>query len=574
RLLDVDLERISAYYRGKGYLDAQAVLEDLAFSEDRSRATITIRVIEGERYRVRNVTIHGVTLFEPQALLAAIKTKPGQPLNGVWVDEDLRTIRRRYLDRGYLFARVRFRSRYVAGEPALDLAFDVEEGSRVTIEKIRIRGNQKTRDDVIRRDLELYPGEPFSAAALDASRDRLGRRGYYKNVSVSFEPGTSEDRRDLVLDVEEGDTGQLLFGGGLSSSTGFFGRVVYIQRNFDIADVPHSWRDVLDGYFFVGGGQTMSIVLEPGSVISRYQVRFVEPYLFPSAIPFPLQLRTDFDYTTSLFARTYQQDNVDGELGLGYRFERDSLVELSYRATRIQIFDIDLDAPADVIDVAGDNLVSAVGLSLSVNKNRIDHNFVAYGGYGMRLDGEIAGGVFGGGHDFWRVGFNGNAQTTLWRWPAHSRHVLGLRLDLGFMGPLRGDKVPIFERFYAGGPRSVRGFQFRTVGPQADDEPIGGRVRAVGTLEYSFPIIPGFDESYASFWRGDFLRGVLFVDAGNVESRVRDFTFDDMRVSVGFGLRVKVPLFPQPVAFDFGFALRDQPGDDREVFSFSIGTPF
>ncbi len=209
-----------------------------------------------------------------------------------------------------------------------------------------------------------------------------------------------------------------------------------------------------------------------------------------------------------------------------------------------------------------------------MNKNQVDQNFLAYGGYGLYLGAELAGTVLGGDHDFWRVSFNGNVQHTLFHWPGRSRHVLAARLDLGFMGAIGGDKVPIFERFFAGGPRSVRGFQFRTVGPQADDEPIGGRVRAVGTIEYSFPIIPGFDRSYARFWRGDFLRGVLFVDAGNVEDRVADFTFDDVRVSAGFGLRVKVPLFPQPVALDFGFALRDLPGDDREVFSFSIGAPF
>ncbi|GIW70987.1 MAG: outer membrane protein assembly factor BamA [Planctomycetota bacterium] len=574
RLLDVDLDRLGAYYRGKGFLDARAMVDELIFSRDRSRVTVVIRIVEGERYQVRRVEVRGTTLFDPEVLARELRTRPGRPLSGRDVEADLREIRRRYQDRGYIFARVGLRSSYVEDRPAVDLTYEVEEGTRITIEKIRIVGNTKTRDDVIRRELSIFPGEVFSAQKLDESRDRLGRRGWFEDLQVGFEPGTADDRRDLVLRVREARTGQVLFGGGLSSSTGFFGRVVLVQRNFDLTQLPTSLDDIAEGRFFAGGGQTLVLLAEPGSEVSRYRLRFVEPYLFPSAIPFPLQLRTDFDFATSLVNRTYDEDNLEGELGLGYRFERDGLLELSYRATLTEIFNVDVSAPADVIAVAGTNRVSAVALALSLDKNQVDQHFVGYGGFGLQGRLELAARALGGEFDFWRVTAGGNWQTTLWQWPGASRHVLHARLELGFMAGFGGGEVPVFERFYAGGPRSLRGFEFRSVGPQADDEPIGGKVRALGTLEYSFPIVPGFDESYAIFWRGDFLRGVLFVDAGSVESRIRDFSFDDVRVAVGFGFRIKVPLFPQPVALDFGFPLRKLRGDDPEVFSFSIGAPF
>src|SRR5207247_2599968 len=147
---------------------------------------------------------------------------------------------------------------------------------------------------------------------------------------------------------------------------------------------------------------------------------------------------------------------------------------------------------------------------------------------------------------------NANWQTTLFRWPRESKHVIGFRANAGWMTEYGSSKdVPIFERFYAGGVHSVRGFKFQSVGPKADDEPIGGKFRVVGGVEYSFPIVPGFDETYAPQWRGDFLRGVLFCDVGDVEPEVRDFSMRNFRVAVGFGVRIKIPIFPAPVALDF-----------------------
>ncbi len=571
--LEEDMERLATYYRMLGYLDARAFVQDLRFNEERDRVTVVIRIVEGQRYKVRDIRVEGATLFSPEAIERELESREGDWFSGRAAEKDRESIRRMYMDRGYILTRVFFRHALAGGEErAIDLLFTIEEGVKITIEKIRFEGNVKTRDDVLRRDLTIFPGEVFSARALDDSKERLGRSGYYRDLQVSFDPGTAPDRRDLAIRVEEAETGNLLFGGGLSSSVGFFGRIVFVQRNFDIADVPTSLEDIAQGRFFTGGGQRLVLQLEPGAQRSRYRLSFVEPYFFPDTIPVPLQFRLNLSYYDSVIARTYEEERFEGQIGLGYRLTRDSLAEAAYRATRTTIFDISPDAPPDVIEVAGPHLVSAASLSYRIDKNLVDQFFLYYGGWGADAELEVAGGPFGGDFDFVRLEGNANVQETLFRWPGDSKHVIAARINAGVMKEYGGSRfVPIFERFYAGGPHSVRGFEARSVGPQADDEPVGGLVRVAGTLEYGFPILPGFDETYAPQWRGDLLRGVVFLDAGNVEEDIDDFTLDDFRVGVGFGLRIKIPIFPAPVALDFAFPLRKKDFDDPEIFSFSIG---
>jgi len=572
KALDDDVANLSRYYWGEGFLDVRMFVEDVTFNEDRSRAQVTLRVVEGARYKVRNLDVDGVTLFQPDEVLAALETKPDADFNGRKLAGDIEKIQKLYMDKGYIFNAVDFKRRIAEDRPAVDLLFTVREGVKVTLEKLRFEGNARTRDDVIRREASIFPGEPFSAEHMDDTKDRLGRRGYFKDLRVSFEPGTAPDKRDLIVRLDEADTGQIQFGGGISSSTGLFGRIVFMQRNFDITDVPTSIDDVLEGKFFVGGGQSLQLTAEPGQQRSRYSGTFVEPYFLADLIPLPIQLRTQFTYYSSVLNRSYEEERLEPVVGLGYRLTRDSLIEIAYRYSFIVISDVQSFAPPDVIDVAGRNQVSALTLSYAINRNRQDLSFVYYGGWGASAEVEVAGGALGGEYDFMRAEVSANAQHTLFNFPGESKHVIGARVNAGVMDEYSNStSVPIFERFYAGGPRSVRGFEFRTVGPQSDDEPVGGTMRMLGTIEYSFPIIPGFDQTYAPEWRSDFLRAVLFCDAGNVEN-VRDFTFDDFRISIGFGFRIKVPLFPAPVALDFGFPMqlkKDQ--DDEEVFSFTVG---
>jgi len=571
--LDDDLETLETFYRSHGYLDARVMLDDLIFTLDRERVTVRIRVIEGERYRIRSILVRGTKLYTPEEIEAKFELKENEPFDGFKLRKDLRTLAKLYYDRGHIYADVKYTPKLVGPERQVDLAFDVIEGPQITIERIDIVNNVKTRDDVVRRELELYPGEIFDAEKMDRSRERLGRRGLFKDIQIGFEPGTAEDRRDMVIRVEEGDTGQILFGGGISTSIGLFGRIVYIERNFDIFDFPTSFEDLKRGPFR-GGGQTLILQAEPGGERSRYRVTFIEPYFLPDLFKsYPIQLKTSFTYFDSVSARTYNEQQLEATVGLGYRFTRDALLELEYRIADITIFDIDPFAPTDVIEVAGDNLVSSMRLAFTFDQNVIDASFTPYRGFGVNASIEVAGTIFGGDHDFVRAEAGGNWQTTVLEFPGTSKHVFGVRASAGVITDIGASRdTPIFERFYAGGPRTVRGFEFRSVGPQEDDEPIGGELRMIGSVEYGFPIIPGLDETYAPDFRADFLRGVIFCDFGVVSREPDEIDLDeDFRLAVGVGLRIKVPLFPAPVALDFGFPLILNDDDDEEVFSFTVG---
>ena len=225
--------------------------------------------------------------------------------------------------------------------------------------------------------------------------------------------------------------------------------------------------------------------------------------------------------------------------------------------------DIEVDAPPDVIEVAGTNYVGSVRASLGYDQNLIDREFVVYGGYAFNVYYEYASEALGGDFHFHRAGASANWQKMLVAWPGEHKWVLALRADVGWQESLDDDPIPIFERFFAGGPNSLRGFRFRTVSPQVTDKPVGGNFMALTGAEVSFPLAL------------DILRGVVFVDGGGAVSKFDDFDDDDnFRVAAGFGFRLRVPVFPAPVALDFAWPLIRRRDDDTQVFSFSVGFGF
>lgn len=573
--LALDVLNLTKFYRSRGYLDARLFLEDVRFTLDRSEVDLNIRVVEGALYRVGSLEVEGTQLFTAEQVKNKLPLKPGAP----FLHEDLAAsrlaIERLYADRGYLFNQIDVKLRYPRVANKVNVLFDITEGQQITVERIEFRGNIRTRDDVIRRDLSIYPGEIFDRRKMDESKIRLGRHSWFRRIEVDFTDGTGPGRKNLILELEEQKTGNILFGVGISSDVGFFGRIVISQQNFDLFDVPKSPYDFINGTAFVGAGQELSVALEPGRDRSRYRISFVEPYFFG----YPVRFRTHF-----AFFQRNRRDYAEGRLGGGFSFgrrffTRDLLADLAYRLEDVTLFDIETDAPADVIEVSGSSIVSAAALRVAIDRQLIAPTRLAYGGWSASAGYEVGGGVIGGDVDFHRLSLRSNIQFELFRWPApdprmpeplaaaEAGHVLGLRGRFGIQDRFGDtDEIPIFERFFAGGPRSIRGFEFRSVGPQEDDEPIGADALLVGTVEYNFPIPKA----------GTFLRGVVFVDAGTVVPSFEDLGRADLyRVSVGIGVRILVPgVLPAPVALDWGFPVADVAGDDTQTFSFSIGIGF
>lgn len=552
-----DMERVARYYRSQGFLDAKVYLKEQRLDLPGEALTLVVAVEEGARYRVRRVGIEGARVLSEERLGREIALRPGRPFLGSDLRDAIDQIKKLYGQRSYVHCEVDVNVTYDRERHLLDVTLHVIEGPKVRLEEIRIEGNDKTKEEVIRRELTFYPGEYVDGDEIEASLARLGRLRYFQDVRIDFQPGSERGREDLVLHVEEGRTGSFVVGGGFSTSAGFFGNISLTQNNFDLFNPPTSLDDILEGRAFSGGGQRLSITYQPGRQRSQITVEFTEPWL----LGYPVILGLE-GFLRDRLREDWLETRLGGRLSLGYRILPDLLFQLSYRLERVRVGDIELDALPDVIRVGGNNLISSLRGDLRLDKSLVDRYQVVYGGFAAGAYYEYVGGFLGGDHHFQRAGINFAAHKTVLEWPGDLKWVLGFSSDLDWERPIGKDAVPIFERFFTGGQGSIRGFEFRTVGPQIRDKPTGGDFRVVGTLDLSFPLFQ------------DILRGVVFLDAGTVATKIRGASLDDLRVSAGFGFRVKVPLFPAPVALDFAWPLRKQRTDDPQVFSFAVGFQF
>lgn len=554
-----DADRVARYYRSQGYLDARVYPLEERFTLDGEAVTLVVAVEEGERYHIRRVGVEGTTVLTEERLLGELPVKAGRPFLGDDLRASMDRIRQLYGQRAYIHCEVDVDVRYDLERKLLDVTLVVNEGPKVRIDEIRIVGNDKTKEEVLRRELSVYPGEYYDGEELEASVARLGRLRYFQDVRVDFQPGSEPGREHLVIGVDEARTGAFVIGGGVSTTAGFFGNISLTQRNFDITDLPTSWKDFLEGRAFTGAGQQMTITLQPGRERSQYSVEFVEPWLFG----FPVLFEAE-GYARDRVREDWLEQRRGGRFTLGYRITQDLVYRATYRIERVRVADIEPSAVPDVLDVAGTSYLGSVRQSLTYDQNRIDGDFIVYSGYAATVYYEIADQVLGSDYDFNRAGASLNWQTTFFTWPNKHKWVLQLRNDWGWIHErYRSDDVPIFERFFAGGPGSIRGFRFRTVTPQLNDKPLGGDWSALATAEASFPLFQNI------------LRGVVFMDMGGVVDDFSDFERDDnVRVAAGFGFRLRLPIFPAPVALDFAWPLRKRRDDDLQVFSFNVGFGF
>lgn len=349
---------------------------------------------------------------------------------------------------------------------------------------------------------------------------------------------------DLNIDVSEGRTGRLMAGAGVNSNNGLVGSIVLQEDNFDIMRPPRSWADIVNGYAWRGAGQSFRIEAQPGNQVSRYVVSWNDPFF----------MRTDYNVGVSgfFFNRFYNEwteDRLGGRLSVGRLIDQYWSGSLALRLEDVNIRSIPTTSPQDLKDVKGHNFLSTVAFTLS-NDTR-DNAFIPTQGHYLEGTFEQAFGEF----DYSRVEATASQFFTLReRADGFGKHILQLFGQVSWSG----EDTPIFERYYAGGYSSFRGFAFRGVSPREGNFKVGGNFMAIGTVEYMLPLTAN-----------DQIRAVAFTDFGTVE---QDVGFDDFRASAGFGFRLVIPAMgPAPIAFDFAWPLVSEKVDERRVFSFYVG---
>lgn len=556
-----DCERIKAFYRSEGFLDAQAAVEDVHYNTDKTEAFITIHVDEGGRYQVKEIAVEGNKLHGTDEVLATMLTKPGDFFVGRRVDTDVKAVRDLYGEQGYVDTSVDVKPQLTDEPGQLKLVFSVGEGNQYRVDRIDVVGNVKTKDKVIRRVVPLFPGEVFNMKRMRHGVDRLQQMQYFDEVQYHIEDGDMPGYKHLVLEVKEGSTGSIRFGGGYSSNFGFLGLVELQQRNFDIADLPHSLGDIIEGTAFAGGGQSMKISVQPGQNRSRYSADFKEPYF----LDWPVGLGVGvFKYDTS--RSKYDESRIGGYTGLDYRFNSGIVAGLNLRAESIDISHVSSTAPLQVRDVEGSSILQTVGPSLSYETK--DNPIFPTSGYKLYLGLETAG-LMGGDYHYNKLVFDADYLLPVYTTDTGAKHVLAFRTTLGWAAPWGSDdETPLFERFYAGGSGTVRGFSFRTISPKEGGFPVGGD--AIWTLgaEYTFPIY----RTEVQDRKTDIVRGAVFMDMGDVEKEWGQMGWETWRVSVGFGLRFTIPQLGQvPIALDFGFPIKQESDDETQIFHLNLG---
>ncbi|HVJ88104.1 MAG TPA: BamA/TamA family outer membrane protein, partial [Caulifigura sp.] len=349
---------------------------------------------------------------------------------------------------------------------------------------------------------------------------------------------------DVNIDVTEGRTGRLMFGVGVNSDAGLIGQFTIQEDNFDILRPPRSWADIVNGQAFRGRGQSFRLEAMPGNQVSRYLVSWQDPFF----------LQTDYNLGVSgfyynRFYNEWTEDRLGGRISVGRLLSRYWSFNTALRLENVDIRNFNLPAPQDILDVKGDNFLSTGEFKLSHDSR--DSAFMPTYGHLWQISYEQAFGEF----NYPRAETSFSQYFTVFERPdGFGKHILSLRSQLGWTG----DNTPIFERFYAGGYSSFRGFAFRGVTPRDTGYRVGGNFMSLSTVEYMAPITAD-----------DNIRVVGFTDFGTVEENV---TFKNFRLSVGAGLRLTIPAMgPAPIALDFAIPLMDEDEDNRRLFSFYVG---
>ena len=550
-----DIEKVKAFYGSGGWLDAD-VKWKVQYSPDKSKMFINVFVDEGERYYVDTITITGNNLYTDAEIRDMLELKEGDAFLPETLQKDSQNIRAAYGRQGHINANVKVTHTYKQIEPKIDLAYSIQENERVFIEKVIISGNDKTKDNVIRRELLFFPGERLDSEKIRLSQQRLVNTGYFDNESgiptdIGFEPGTKPNTRNVIVNVKEGRTGLLRFGGGFGANVGLFADVSYTDKNFDIFDLPKDWNDFISGNAFRGAGHTVTLRFSPGIQRTEGLFSFQNPSVYDTGY--------SLGFSAFVFRRAredYDEERKGGKISVGKEIRRGLFFKLTPNYEVIGVQNVDANAPLIVKDIEGSS--SKLSLELSAILDRRDNPFITTKGYEINSSVEVSGLDV----DIVRFVVKAKKYNTIFDFARLGKHVISYGGTFGIVESTTDEEVPIFERLFAGGGGSIRGFSFRGVGPidPVSKEQIGGKVLILGTVEYTMPIY------------SDMIRSAFFIDAGKADTDVNDINLNNIRASLGFGFRVRVPFLGNSVvSVDFGFPFIRKSEDDEQTITFNFG---
>lgn len=540
-----DVERLKYFYKTRGYLQINIQNPEVTASEDKKWIFITVRLEEGPQFSINNISFNGELLFTEAEMMEKLKLKTGDTYNEENLRLDIQTLTEMYQDKGYAFANVLRTLEVVPGENKVDVVFSFEKGVIAYFGKITMKGNTKTRDKVIRRELRIHESEMYSGSKLRLSKDNVNRLGFFQPESVVFNTITRKGT-DNILDVEisikERPTGQISLGAGYSTATQAFVQASVAQNNFR------------------GLGQSINMNLSYSDFQQIYNLGFTEPYLFDTK----WTAGGDYYQTLSFFIRSFAYRKHGGDVRVGHPIFEYTRLFLTYRYEDNEVRNV-INSGIDPREENG----SGSSLQASIIRDKRNNIFEPTNGYYASSSLEYTG--LGGTYRWMK----GEVEGRYYR-PIIGDLVLRSRLNIAQLFKTTQREIPRIEKFSMGGARNMRGFNLEDIGirrfaqntqtGRQDVFNFGGLFSLLGTLEFEHPLIKEAG-----------LKWVLFYDTGNVyEKRIGADGDFSLRANYGFGFRWFSPI--GVLRFEFGFPIKPKnDGVNREAsnqFHFDIGQLF
>jgi len=529
--LKQDADRIVAFYNNHGFLDAK--ISDPIITQDKEWLYITFDIDEGTRYQVGTIDFKGDLITDKQTLIDMMTIRKEQYLSRQVLRQDILKIQDFYAEKGYAFVEIRPDLKKSASAKRFDIVFNIKKGDLVYIGRITIKGNNRTRDNVIRRELKIAEGGIFDSKAIRTSTQKLHRLEYFEQVSVTPEPTGDPSRMNIDIDVKEKSTGRFSIGAGYSSVD----QVVLMGQ---IAEDN-----------FLGLGDRLSFSANTGSVSRLFNLSFTNPHVNDSDLSLGIdlfKLQREYD--------NYTRNSKGGSLRVGYPLWEEWIGIGSYSYTDTNLTDVSANASFLIRESVNIRTTSAVKYTL--RRDVRDRLYGTTKGSYNELSLEYAGGPFGGESQFTKL-----EGVTSWYFPLFWGTVFHLRGSAGQAWENEKDKLPVYQRFYLGGINTVRGFKYAKISPKdpVTGDLIGGDKMWYTNTELLFPLIA--DQG---------VQGLIFYDMGRVFNNDEDWSLNDFRKSVGLGINWLSPI--GPLRLVWGYNLDPLSGEPQSVWDFTIGGTF
>ena len=598
-----DLESLRSYYLDRGYVDFSIESTQVTISPDNKEIYITINVREGDVYTIDEVNLAGNLILNERTIRSLLLTQPGNTFSRKEMEQGIDNITALLANVGYAFANVTPMPRINRNDRTVDLTYQVQPGKRVYVRRVEFEGNTKTNDEVLRREMRQFEGAWFSQAAVDLSRLRLQRLGFFEEVNIETPkvPGT-DDQVDVIVSVKEAPSGSFSVGVGFSQVQGLIGTLSVSQDNF------------------LGSGKSIGLNIQVSDISKQFSVNYTNPYWTDSGISrgFFLSYR-EFNPGEANIS-TFTTSSAAAGVNFGFPITEVDRIGISgsARTTDISIGDfafetidedgncndlnmngiceetvrtatrplaISLDANGDGILSNDERDVNTLQTTFSWQRNTTNDALNPTRGSEQSLSGSVT--LPGSTRDYFRVRYRYGKF-----WPVFDPFVLSVRGNVGYgdsfddfddnlpverVEPMRlagdcqvsdivtlDDGLPFWEHFFGGGVRDVRGFDDNTLGPKDQFcRAVGGDFKVTGGIDLGVP---------APFGATAGSRISVFVDVGNVYRDIDAFDAGELRASAGISVTWRAPV--GPIVISFSEPIRDKPGDVTEALQFSFGTLF